>query len=146
MNSKFFGINSLFLFTAAIIIGLSVIYGVSSILGLIYLLLIPISIIIIIYSYCTKCPQKENNCAHVFPGMISRFMPDREGRYNKHDIMGTIIPVLVLILFPQYWLWQKKNLFILFWVLIIIAFIEIVVFVCKSCENRHCSLCRKKYM
>ena len=104
-----------------------------------------VSFLIVIYSYCTKCKCHEKNCAHLIVGPIAKFMPKREmNKYTIMDYIGVFIPILLIILIPQYWLFKSIILLFLFWILLIVAFIEIIGFVCKTCGNDNCLLCRNK--
>jgi len=140
-TNKLHGILSLCLIIVANIIGLASILSVNLDMGLIYLAILLISLAIITYSYCSKCPCRLESCAHVFPGKLTKFFPKRKpGSYTLLDISGVLVPMLVMTIFPQFWLWQNKIYFVLFWTLQIIAFIEIKMFVCKQCKNKYCPL------
>ena len=145
MKIKIHGIISLLLFAGALLISFYAIQKYSIIMALSYLLIVIISSLIIIYSYCAKCKCHEKNCAHLIVGPIAKLLPKRKmGKYTLLDYIGVFIPILLIFFLPQYWLFMDKVLLILFWILSIIAVIEIIGFVCKSCENDNCLLCRNK--
>jgi hypothetical protein len=54
----------------------------------------------------------------------------------------TFISLLLIIFFPQFWLWKIKYLFILFWILLSISGAMILLFVCNKCDNKKCPACR----
>ena len=143
MKTKIHGIISLILFTGTLIINFIGIQKYSTIIALSYLLIVILSFLVIIYSYCTKCKCHENNCAHLIVGPITKFLPKRQMKeYTLLDYIGVFIPISLIFFIPQYWLFRDKILFFLFWFLSIIALIEIIGFVCKTCENDNCVLCR----
>ena len=78
MKTKIHGIISLLLFTGVIIIGVIGINKFSKIFTLAYLLIVTISFLIIIYSYCTKCKCYKDNCAHLIVGIIAKYLPKRK--------------------------------------------------------------------
>ena len=147
MNNRFHGVSSLSLIFLSILIGLLAILGESFLMGLVYIAAILISIPIVIYSYCSKCICRLDSCGHIFPGKLSKWLPSRkQSNYTFWDILGVILPLIVLFVFPQFWLWKTKILLFVFWVLFIIAFAEIKLFVCKECKNEKCLAHVKKKM
>ena len=144
MKSKIHGIISIILFSGTFILSFISIQIYSTIIAILYLLIVLISFLIVIYSYCTKCKCHENNCAHLIIGPISKYMPKRKmDKYTLMDYIGVFMPISLIMFIPQYWLFKNKILFFIFWILSIIAFTEIICFVCKTCENVNCLLCKK---
>jgi len=60
------------------------------------------------------------------------------------DILGAAVPLTVLIIFPQFWLWENKIFLIIFWLLVFIALVEIRLFDCRNCNNEKCPYIKKK--
>ncbi|ODS42727.1 MAG: hypothetical protein MSIBF_05370 [Candidatus Altiarchaeales archaeon IMC4] len=144
-NRRFHGVISLFLIFFSIIIGLLSILSDSLPTGLLYVAIILISPLIVIYSFCSKCICRLDSCAHIFPGNLSKLLPPRkQGNYTGLDILGAAIPLAVMLLFPQFWLWENKILLIIFWLLFLIALAEIKLFVCNGCKNKNCPVHEKK--
>jgi hypothetical protein len=52
--------------------------------------------------------------------------------------MGQVVYLMGLHLLPQYWLWQDKALFVLFWGLALATFLVGPLYVCKGCPNERC--------
>jgi hypothetical protein len=143
--SRFHGVFSLVLVAVSLMIGVYVLISDSIITGIVYMAVIAVSIAVILYSYCSKCECRLNSCGHVVPGKLTRFLPDRTDRaYNIFDYFGVLLPLAVIILLPQLSLWKNKILFSLFWVLFVIALIEIFFFVCNACGNEKCPICNKQ--
>jgi hypothetical protein len=66
---------------------------------------------------------------------------DRQpGPYTPTEIAALILALLVMIGLPQFWLWRRTGLFILYWVLNGIALVQIRLVVCRTCENVYCPL------
>lgn len=74
-------------------------------------------------------------------GVISLGLIERaESGYGALDLAGVVIPLMLILIFPQFWLKSNLPLLAIFWGLLLIAGIEITGKVCKGCGNRHCPL------
>lgn len=145
MKQPFHGVFSLLIFVGAVAIALTTLWTRSFWLGLFYLAITGLSSCGILFAYCGKCCVRLDNCSHVFPGMLTRVLPQRkQGPYSFRDITATGLFLVVIVVFPQYWLLQNITAMILFWLLVIFALVEILVFVCRQCENRGCLICPNK--
>ncbi|UCF93066.1 MAG: hypothetical protein JSW39_02610 [Desulfobacterales bacterium] len=141
MRNKFHGVFSLLLIIVAIFLALASIWGKPVSTGLVYLAIVLTSPVILLYTFCAKCLCRSDDCRHVFPGKLTQWFPRRkQGPYTFADIVGTVVSLAALVLFPQYWLWQNKTLWLAFWLLIGIASIEILAFVCRGCKNARCPI------
>ena len=141
MVSKFHGVFSLILILISVVIALIYLLGKSTGWGLVYLCIIIIANPIVLYSYCAKCPGREDDCSHVIPGRLNRLLPARKpGPYSQMDFFSTAISLTVLFGFPQAWLWQNPAIFIAFWILLIVGLVEILFFVCGTCSNDNCPM------
>ena len=106
---------------------------------LVYLVGILLSCLVIIYSFCTKCPCRKTDCGHVIPGKLTRFFPPaRKGLTPSWDKTGVVVPIVFVIVFPQYWLLSHPLYSVVFAVLCLIAAADIQFFVCKGCTNCFC--------
>jgi len=142
---KFHGVFSIILLSGAITMAMIILFNHSWIFALVYLSMIIISFLGITFFYCTKCCCRIKNCAHVLLGKLTLFMPERaEGKYNTFDIIATFLSMTAILFFPQYWLAHTPVLCVIFWLLAGLAFLEIFLFVCTTCENRPCALNKNK--
>ena len=145
MQKRFWGLVSLGLNAAAVTVGGWAVYSASLEMALIYLFLVLVCANIVLYSFCAKCPDRGEHCVHVFPGMLAVHLPQRKQRaYLGRDLGATIMALLVILAFPQYWLWQQPVLFGLFWLLVIVSQFMNHRRVCCECRNRNCPLCRDR--
>jgi hypothetical protein len=139
MKNRFHGLLSISLILAASMTGMTAISRESWLLAVIYLGIIVASWMAVIGTFCVKCPCRLDSCAHVFPGKITKIFPAKKpGSYSLKDMIITALALALIFTYPQYWLWKEKNLFITFWLMIIIALAEIYLFVCRGCSNRYC--------
>lgn len=100
-----------------------------------------IGLLVLVFSFCSKCPCRVNDCGHDLFGRITKFLPARhEIGYNFWDYLGVIVPLVFILAFPQFWLWQYINVAIIFWALFILALIVILMKVCPGCKNNYCPL------
>jgi len=107
--------------------------------GILYIVLIGLSFFVVAYAWCAKCPCRSGACTHIWVGKLTRFLPQREpGKYTVGDWMGQVVYLMGLHLLPQYWLWQDKALFVLFWGLALATFLVGPLYACKGCPNKHC--------
>jgi len=139
MNRQTYGLVSLLLIIAAVITATYTILQSSMIWTVIYLVGILLSCLVIFYSFCAKCPSRDKDCSHVIPGMFIRFFPPREeGPYTLRDKAGVVVPLVFMIVFPQYWLLAQPAYFVMFAMLCLGAAAVIQFFVCKGCTNCYC--------
>jgi hypothetical protein len=142
VKNTFHGVFSLLLFVLAIVVALISLSNRSFWLALLYLVNVGLACYGILYAYCAKCSVRLYDCSHVIPGSLTRYLPIRkQGPYTFLDYAGTILFLLVLVLFPQYWLLTDLAALLLFWVLAVVATAEILVYVCRQCENEKCLMC-----
>lgn len=136
------GIISIILILDATGVAIYSIGQTSLLVAIIYSLLFFVFIIIVSIIYCRKCLCREN-CNHLFIGWISKkLVKPKKSDYTANDILfGVIIPILPVILIPQFFLIDKFTHFILFWLFYAIAGLEINKFVCRGCKNTKCLMC-----
>ena len=139
MTRTFHGILSLLILAAAAAVATLAILQTSVIWAVLYLVGLFLSALVMIYSFCTKCPCRKNSCRHVIPGMLTRFFPARpEEPYTFWDKTGVVVPIVFFIVFPQYWLLQHPVYLSTFVALCLVAAADIQFFVCRGCGNRFC--------
>lgn len=144
MKDKLHGIISLVLCFLSFMVGIVGIAKYSGINSMSYIGIILLGMTTVIYSYCCKCVCRLSNCGHFLPGKVTKMLPKRkQGKYNLIDYVGVMIPLLIIVLYPQIWLIKNAFLLVLFWLLLIAAVIEILSCVCTKCDNTRCALCKK---
>jgi len=144
MNYKISGLSSLVFVFFALAIAAFQLYKTSPLIGIIYSLSIPISFFIVLYCYCRKCPHvASKTCRHVLFGWIVAkiFKSSVPSKYSLLEIIFTVVPLLIIFMYPQYGLYQNKTLFTVFWLLMIVAVVIVRSGVCPRCENLYCVLC-----
>ena len=138
------GILSLMLIKVAVLTTLVYLFFTSAAIGWIYLVLIIAASLTILYAYCAKCAARDHHCSHIVPGKITRWLPQRNsGPYSTLDLLATGGSLILIFIFPQYWLWQNKTVQLIFWGVTIVALAEILLRVCPDCRNQNCMLCKK---
>lgn len=147
MSYKVPGILSLVLAVIALAIGALQLFSVSLILGLAYTISLPFLLLVVLYGYCRKCPHvRDHSCRHVVLGwiVIKIFKTKEPASYTPIETVLATLPLLVLFLFPQYWLFQNLRLFIAFWVVSALTVLSIGLKVCPTCKNAFCFFCPNK--
>ena len=139
LSPRFHGVLTLALLLASLLVGLVAIALKSAPAAVLYGLMVLVGLPTIVYLFCGKCVCRGQACLMVLPGRLSLRLPARKTEtYAKADFAGILGTLTLLALFPQYWLWQTKPLFIAFVILILVAHAEIMLFVCRACENCRC--------
>jgi hypothetical protein len=139
MNRQQHGLLSLVFLSVSIVIALFSIGRTSVLLATLYVCILGLSGIVILYSYCSRCMCRDTTCGHVLPGMLTRYLPRRmSGRYTRMDLFGVLLPAIVSLAYPQYWLIGNLWEFGAFWILFIGSVVETHTYVCRGCMNRHC--------
>lgn len=144
MNYKISGVSSFLLLFIALGISSYVLFAFSIMLGIVYVVAIPIALLVTFYHYCRKCPHLNNNtCRHVFVGpiVLKLFMQVSPSKYTVREIIFALLPLTAIIIFPQYWLIKNIKLFIAHWVIMVFAVAIVRVGVCTKCKNLNCLLC-----
>ncbi|KQC04261.1 MAG: hypothetical protein APR53_03500 [Methanoculleus sp. SDB] len=109
-----------------------------------YVLFAAGSAMLVVGVFCTKCPEQGVRCAHGVPGMLAeRFLRRRTGPYTGWDYAAVALAAVVILLLPQAWLVVRPGLFLVFWILVAAAAIEIRTCVCLACGNACCPLARR---
>ena len=111
----------------------------------IYLIFFLAFLVIVSIFYCSKCVCRES-CNHLIMGWISQKLSKKKyGSYTtKELIFGVILPLLPILIIPQFYLFQNVFYLVLYWVLFGIAALEIKFYVCKACRNTKCLMCQSK--
>jgi hypothetical protein len=141
MQRHVHGVISLLLMAGALATAMVNVWQASVYWGLAYLLLLAGGAGSILFAYCSKCPCRLQSCGHVIPGWLTRFFPARpQEPYAVMDYLGVMVPLILLVAVPQPWLRHNLPAMILFWMLITTGGIEILLYVCKGCNNDRCPM------
>ncbi len=137
----FHGITSLILLALAMLVGLIGVALNAPTAALVYTLVLGVAFLVICAAYCAKCPCRTNACGHLLPGLVAQHLPTRrQTPYNKADLTFTASALAAMVFYPQYWLWLHPGLLTLFWLLTAGAVIQIILRVCRRCQNPHCPM------
>lgn len=135
------GLLALVPFFSAIILVLIYLFKISILLTVIYFLTVSISIALLVFSYCAKCPCRIKHCTHWILGPLTKYFPKRKiSPYNFFDYFGLAAAFLIIILFPQKYIYKNIFLLVTFWILIGITFYLILKHSCKICLNKFCGI------
>ena len=115
-------------FIIIIILGIYIVFLNSIITGIIYSIFIILSSFFLAYTGCTQCVFNKKSCRHIIPGILTRILPKKERiKYTKKNTIAVYITFLILIMIPQIHLWNNKELFVLYWIFVIINIIENII-------------------
>lgn len=143
-KSNIHGIISIIMYLLTFGIGVYSVVLYSLLLGLLYFLFIVYAFIAVAVVYCSKCQCREH-CNHIIIGKISVLASKKNNSpYTLFDIVIGLAPMLLAIIFPQYWLIHNPALITGFWLLLLTGGLEAYLFVCNKCMNYKCKMCRNK--
>jgi hypothetical protein len=129
----------------AVAMALVAVFSRSPMMAGMYLAVTLVSFVLILVSYCAKCPCRTSECIHAFPGKLTAFLPKKkDDPYSFFDIFSTIIGIAAIVLMPQLWLVSNIPSLILFWVFMIVAGFMIVFLVYPDCPNTWRNIARVK--
>jgi hypothetical protein len=142
MKRKTIGLISLGAVALALASAAQTLFQQSVLLGTAYLLLASLSIPVVLFAFCAKCPDR-NDCGHVLPGPAAAalFSKRKCSPYTAGDWILMSAALAVLLILPQIWLWKHPAAFVFFWLVMIPAVIGIRTKVCPGCRNVHCPGC-----
>lgn len=130
---------TLLLILAVVAIGFTAIIIESKINSIIYLIVSGTGLIMILISFCSKCPVRLTDCKHLIIGSLTRLLPKRRlEKYSHFDLFITTIGCLAIILYPQFWLFMNIHLLFAFWFGFILFLLVVTLFQCKICGNSNC--------
>jgi|APLow6443716910_1056828.scaffolds.fasta_scaffold132301_2 hypothetical protein len=139
LTPRVHGVLTLVLLLLALLTGIVGIARLAVLPAVLYGLMIAAGLPLIVYLFCGKCVCRGERCLMVLPGRLSMRLPDRRGEaYTRADAAGIVGILVLLAVFPLYWLWQTTALFVLFGVLAMAAHAEVLLVVCRSCGNCRC--------
>ncbi len=139
MKKKLISLLTLFLILAVVAIGFTAITIESKINSIYYLVISGAGLLMILISYCSKCPVRLTDCKHLIIGSLTLLLPKRQtGPYSFFDFFITTIGCLGIILYPQFWLFKNMPLLFAFWFGSILFIIVVTLFQCKICGNSNC--------
>lgn len=145
MGRQLHGSISLFLVGLAVAVGMVASFrGPLWVTG-VYFIIVVISSVAVLYFYCGKCTSPGRACGHILPGKLVVLLPRRKQvPYSFGDFVGTGLALALLVGVPQLWLWKSTFFFVLFWMVLIAALVEILAFVCRGCQNNNCPVCTRR--
>jgi hypothetical protein len=142
MEDNSFGVLSLFLVFMAMAIAVGTVFPTAPLMAVLYIVIALFGFVLVLVSYCAKCPCRENGCGHVLPGKLAKFLPKRkEGPYSLTDYTFTAIGAAAILLIPQLWLIRNIPALLLFWGCAVVAALISYLLVCPDCPNEYCYLC-----
>lgn len=142
MEDNSYGVVSLFLVFMAIAIALGAVIPTAPLMGALYVVIVLFGFVLVLVSYCAKCPCRQGGCGHVMPGKLVKFLPKRkEGPYSLTDYVFTAIGLAAILLIPQLWLIRNIPALVLFWGCAVVAALISYFLVCPDCPNKNCYLC-----
>lgn len=97
--------------------------------------------LVVRYLLCPRCPHlyKYGDCLQVPPALTKWLVkrPTNAPMSTAQKVLMVALSVLILM-FPQYWLWQKPIYFTVFWVFCGAWFAGQLLYFCRHCRVSSC--------
>ena len=139
MNRRTHGLISLMLLDAACWVALIAAFFDSIAAGIVYIGIVFFSVMLILSTYCARCPCDGESCGHVLPGRAAGIsLSQKPHPYTSRDIAALTLTILLVIGVPHLWLFDRPVFLGLFWLLVLVSIIELRANVCPDCLNRYC--------
>lgn len=146
MNNTFekIGVAALVAIGVSIIIGLFAVYKASVLFAGIYVGLIFSCGFLVLYYYCSKCECNATRCSHKYPGKLAcKIKKKSNDPYTRFDQFITVLSVVVLLGFPQYWLLKDSLFLVIFWSFTFVGATMVFFYICPRCHNKKCIIQKK---
>ncbi len=145
MKTNIHGITSILIAMSAWIIAIVLGFSNSVLVGNIGIIVTLVALMIVIRSYCSKCPGRNGHCSHHVFGKVARVFNDRcHLSYDKRDIVIVSTSLIIMLTTHLWMLIPHKTWMLIYLLLNSIAVGEILMHVCPNCLNRKCPLNRIK--
>ncbi len=107
----------------------------------VYLAAAMIGGLLVVYRFlCVYCPYPYHfsDCLFIPYQAIKGVAKKREGECDAIDKAGTLLVTLIIVVFPQYWLFMHPWMAITFWVVALAFLLVFPLYYCKRCRHRQC--------
>jgi hypothetical protein len=142
MTHRHHGLMSMLLFTAAIVVALTVLVRASWWAAAGFVALNLLSLVGVAYSYCAKCLCRHRCCHYIIGPIASKLFKARSGKYTVGDYLLMLTSAGMVFAYPLPWLWHVPWALYTFFAIGLLATLEILFAVCPSCANANCPSAR----
>ena len=108
--------------------------------GILYLVCCGVAGIVILNCFCAHCPYPDQykTCLAMPPSLPRRLARLKPGPLSSGERVAFVTALAALILIPQYWLWQRLPLMIVYWLFCLPTCFVFPFYFCKRCRFAHC--------
>lgn len=91
---------------------------------------------------CSHCPypSQYDSCLFLPPTLVKKLYPYRGPEVSLSGKICTVLALVAIIAFPQYWLKENTFLLFLFWTFCLPSIAAFPLFYCKRCRHTGCPL------
>lgn len=128
-------------FLALILIAFFAILMHSASAAIVYLIASMIGGLLVVYCFlCVYCPYPYHfsDCLFMPYQLITGVAKEREGECGAGDMAGLTIVMMILLVFPQYWLFQHMGMAIAFWAILVFFAVAFPMIYCNRCRHQRC--------
>ena len=134
-------------FYGFLLVAIAAIFRASPMWAIIYLAFSGAAALLVVYNLlCVYCPYPyEYATCLFFPHFIvSKVAKRRPGSMGRIDTIGVSVATIVLLAYPQYWLYRDVRFAVAFWALALPTLVAIPIRYCRRCRHRACTFNRVK--
>lgn len=134
-------------FYGFLLVATAAIFRASPTWAIIYLAFGGAAALLVVYNLlCVYCPYPYEYASCLFfpHPLLSKVAKRRHGRMGASAKAGTMLITIVLLAFPQYWLFQDARFALAFWALALPTLLAIPLYYCRRCRHRTCAFNRAK--
>lgn len=130
-------------FYASVVTGAYGICAQSIAWGLLYISFIIFGMFILLgYCVCAYCPYIHpgySDCLFPpFGTVVRKLYKFRPGPISTLDKIGSLIMMVGVIAYPQYWLFKNYTILIIFWIFCLPTLMGFVFYECRRCQHHDC--------
>ena len=109
-------------------------------MGAVNLAIVAVSALVALFCFCAHCPYPyaHNTCLIMPHAIFTRFIKRRPNALSLLEKALFVAAMVALIGFPQYWLFQRMPLFVLYWALCLPTCIAFPFHFCRRCRFTTC--------
>jgi len=116
--------------------------------GLVYVAFLVLTVPVMLNLHCCRCPYpyEYETCIAMPDGLMRRLVRRKDGALGGWRLALFITLLAIALLFPQYWLWRNRSLFIAYWVLCAPTCVYFPFCLCRRCRYSNCPFHPGKYL
>jgi hypothetical protein len=120
-------------------VGMLGVFLESMLFGVLYLICMGLMAWVVLRCFCSHCPYPyTSKTCLAMPYQIVTLWPFRDRKLSRIEKTLFIGMLTVVVLFPQYFLWQRLPLFVVYWMFCLPTCVVFPAYFCRHCRFVNC--------